>query len=344
MSKDEPWTIKRLLDWTKARLESKGAGSSARVESELLLAFSLSCRKIDLYTRLDEVPTDPQMVIFRDLVQRRSKGAPVAHLVKKKEFFSLEFEVGPDVLIPRADSETLVMQCCELAKPLSQPKLLDLGTGSGCLAIAIAHALTKRSQPFECTAVDLSDKALAVAQRNATKHKLTEKIRFLQGDLFSTLTPGESFDIIFSNPPYIPTKDIATLAVDVRDFEPKLALDGGSDGFSVIDRILAEFDPWLKPGGWLVMEIGYDQEEAGRKRFERVENLKLGKTIRDSGGHPRVLLAQKLTELPSAPVAATPVTETPVAETPVVDDPTPVLAPEEAVSPRKGAKGRAKKK
>ena len=289
MSTDQPWTIGRLLDWTTGYLKDKGM-SSPRLEAQVLLAHALKCSRTALYTRFEEQPTEPDRVAFRELVQRRVKGSPVAHLVGRKEFFSLEFEVGPAVLVPRADSEWLVTECLTLAKPMSAPRILDVGTGSGCLAVALAS----QHKTANVTAIDLSPDALAVARRNADKHKLTDRIRFLEGDLFAPLPEGERFDFIVSNPPYIPSGVIPTLAPEVRDHDPHLALDGGPDGFAVIDRLLAESPKYLEPGGYLLVEIGYDQEAAGRERFERAGGWELGKTIQDGEGRPRVLRARRV--------------------------------------------------
>ena len=283
MSADQPWTINRLLEWTTKFLGEKGA-ASPRLEAQVLLAHALKCSRTALYTRFEDVPADAERAAFRELVQRRAKGSPVAHLVGRKEFFSLEFEVGPAVLVPRADSEWLVTECLTLAKPMSGPRILDVGTGSGCLTVALAS----QHKTAVVTATDLSADALAIARRNAARHKLGERIRFLEGDLFAPLPEGERFDFIVSNPPYIPTGVIPTLAAEVRDHEPRLALDGGGDGFAVIDQLLAESPKYLEPGGYLLIEIGYDQEAEGRKRFE-AGGWELGKTIQDAEGRARVL-------------------------------------------------------
>ena len=288
MSTDQAWTIGRLLDWTTKYLEDKGA-ASPRLEAQLLLAYALKCSRTALYTRFEEQPAEPDRTAFRELVQRRVKGSPVAHLVGRKEFFSLEFEVGPAVLVPRADSEWLVTECLTLAKPMSAPRILDVGTGSGCLAIALAQ----QHKTAVVTAIDISPDALAVARRNAARHKLEDRVRFLEGDLFGPIPTGERFDFILSNPPYIPTGVIPTLAAEVRDHEPRIALDGGSDGFAVIDRLLLESPTYLEPGGHLLIEIGYDQEVSGRERFERAGGWELGKTIHDGEGRPRVLRARR---------------------------------------------------
>lgn len=288
MSTDLPWTIGRLLDWTTQYLQGKGI-ESARLEAELLLAHALGCARIMLYTRHTEEPSEERRGRFRELVKRRLEGCPVAHLLGRKEFFSMEFEVTPAVLIPRADSEWLVTECLGLIKSLSTPRVLDLGTGSGCLALAIA----KQNKKAQVTAVEVSAEALGVARRNAERHGLTARVRFLQSDLYAAVPPEERFDVIVSNPPYIRRSELAQLAVEVRDHEPWLALDGGEDGFALIDRLIAETPNYLAKEGTLLIEIGYDQEEQARSRFDRAGGWHLLRTIQDGAGHPRVVRARR---------------------------------------------------
>jgi release factor glutamine methyltransferase len=287
VSTDGPWTIGRLLEWTAGYLQQKGV-ESPRLEAELLLAHALASPRIQLYTRFDEVPDEPLRKAFRQLIQRRLEGAPVAHLLGRKEFFSLDFEVGPDVLVPRPDSEWLVTECLKRAKGLEAPAVLDVGTGSGCLAIAVAC----RHKGARVTAIDLSRAALEVARRNAERHKVAERVRFLEGDLFAPLPPGETFDFILSNPPYVPTAEVAGLAPEVRDHEPRLALDGGPDGFAVLDRLLAGAPAHLAPGGHLLVEIHSGLEGPSRARFERVKGYALERTVPDLAGLPRLLVAR----------------------------------------------------
>ena len=257
---DRPaWTIGTLLDWTAGFLHKKGA-EYPRLDA-VLLANVLGCRRIELYTRHTETATEDVRERYRELIRRRTEGCPVAYLVGQKEFFSLTFEVDSAVLIPRPDSEHVVLECLRLAKGMAGPRVLDLGVGSGNLSVAIAfHLKTAR-----VVAVDLSASALAVAQRNAVKHNVAERIQFREGDLFAALQTGEQVDFVISNPPYIRTADIATLAVGVAGFEPKLALDGGPDGFAIFDRILsgATFDA----GGNSSSRWGIQHEDA-RRKFE----------------------------------------------------------------------------
>ncbi len=284
---EPPWTIGRLLEWTTGFLTQKGS-ESPRLDTEVLLAHALGCKRIELYTRHDEAASEEGRQKFRDLIRRRIEGCPVAYLVGRKEFFSLEFEVGPTVLIPRPDSECAVDECLRLARGMAEPKILDIGTGSGNLAVALAH----QHKRAKVTTIDLSAEALAVAARNADRHGVRERIHFLQGDVYAPLDPGERFDFIVSNPPYIRHGDIAQLPTGVRDYEPHLALDGGADGFAVFDRIVSGAPAHLVPGGWLIIEIGTAQEGPGRERISRVQGFELARTVHDGSGHPRVLRAQ----------------------------------------------------
>lgn len=283
----EEWTIGRLLDWTAQHLAKKGS-ESPRLDAEVLLAQALGCRRIDLYTRYEEQADDAARERFRALVRQRLEGCPVAYLVGRKEFFALPFEVGPAVLIPRPESEFVVMECLRLAKAMEHPRVLDIGTGSGNLAVAIA----RQQANAEVTAVDLSPEALALARRNAEKLGVAERIRFLHGDLFAPVPAVERFDFIVSNPPYIASDDMASLPVGVRDYEPHLALNGGPGGYSVLDRLLAEAPNHLEPGGYLIVEIGAPQEQPVRERFSRYPAYELAPTIYDYSRHPRVLCAR----------------------------------------------------
>jgi release factor glutamine methyltransferase len=285
---EEPWTIGRLLEWTTQYLARKGV-ESPRLDAQLLLAHALGCTRTQLYTRYEELASEEGRQKFRALVRQRVQGSPVFYLVGRREFYALEFEVSPAVLIPRPDTETLVGECLRLAKEVATPHLLDVGTGSGCVAVTVA-----RHHPgAQVTAVDLSPEALAVAARNAARHGVSERVRFLEGDLFAPLSPGAPFDFILSNPPYIPRGEIAGLAPDVRDHEPHLALDGGPDGFAVFDRLVAEAPTWLKPGGYLLLEINSTREGPARARLEGYAGYELGPTLHDRAGQPRVLRARR---------------------------------------------------
>jgi release factor glutamine methyltransferase len=287
MSTDQAWTVGRLLDWTGKYLSDKGS-ESPRLDTEVLLAHSLGCKRIELYTRHDEEVPDEGRQRFKALIRQRIEGCPVAYLVGRKEFYSLELEVNRSVLIPRPDTETVVDECLQLAKEMPQPSVLDIGTGSGCLAVAVA----KYCKQARVTAIDIDGEALRLAARNATKHGVAERVKFLEGDLFAPLPEGENFDFVLSNPPYIPRGDIAGLAVGVRDYEPHRALDGGPNGLEVLTRLVQEAPVWLRPGGYLIVEIGAPQEAPARGQIEARKGFELAKTVFDSAGHPRVVRAR----------------------------------------------------
>ena len=283
----EPWTVKRLLDWTQQFLREKGI-DSPRVDAEILLAHVLQCKRIDLYVRSAEEPEEVARTTFRGLIKRRVEGCPVAYLVGERAFFLLTFEVTPSVLIPRPETEDLVAEGLRIIKEQATPRILDIGTGSGCIAISIVH----QHKTVQATAVDVSPEALAVAQRNAARHNIAERIRFLESDLFSAIPGGERFNLILSNPPYIADHEFAGLAVDVREHEPRLALDGGTDGLSVYRRLIAAAPDYLEPGGTLLLEIGATQEIAVSGLLETQGDFESIRTLKDRAGHPRVLAAK----------------------------------------------------
>jgi release factor glutamine methyltransferase len=284
------WTNKALLTWTTQFLASKGI-ESPRAEAQILLAHVLKCNKVDLLVRYDEQPSEAERGRFRELIQRRVAGWPVAYLVGTRDFYLLSFDVSPAVLVPRPETETLVLEALGTLKPLAAPAVLDLGTGSGCIAVSIAY----QKKDARVTAVDVSPDALAVARRNAAKHGVADRIEFLQGDLFAPVPPGRTFDLVVSNPPYIAPGEFPSLAPDVRDHEPRIALEGGPDGLAFYRRIAAGVGPFLKPGGRLLMEIGYTQDEFVRAILAAEAALEVGPTLRDMGGHPRVVAARKRT-------------------------------------------------
>ena len=287
---EQTWTVGTLLNWTANFLAQKGC-ESPRIDAEVLLAHALGCKRIDLYgMRHGEEAGDEVRQRYRELIRKRVEGCPVAYLVGRKEFFSLEFEVSPAVLIPRPDSEVAVMECLALAKAQTAPRILDIGTGSGNLAVAIA----KRHAGAQVTAVDASAAALEVARHNAAKHGVAKRITFLHGDLFGPVGGGEAFDFIVSNPPYIPTAEIPQLPPGVRDFEPRQALDGGADGFEVFQRLVAQARQHLHQSGYLIVEIGAPQETEARRRVGEVTEYELLPTVRDFSGHPRVIKARRL--------------------------------------------------
>jgi release factor glutamine methyltransferase len=285
---DEPWTVGRLLTWTTDFLRKKGS-ESPRLDAEVLLAEVLNCDRVKLYTGYDEQVGERDRSAYRELVRRRAEGAPVAYLVGRKEFFSLTLKVSPAVLIPRPDTETVVVEFLDQFAEEEPVRAVDVGTGSGCIAIACA-----RHRPrARFVAIDQSREALEIARLNARAHGVDDRVEFLQGDLLEPVQGSEPFDAILSNPPYIPTDVIPTLEPGVRDYEPHTALDGGPDGLAVVSRLIDQAVPRLKPGGRLILEIGTAQERPVRDRIAAHPQLVLAPTIRDAANHPRVVRATR---------------------------------------------------
>lgn len=253
----DQWTVRSVLEWTTGYLAEHGS-ESPRLEAEILLAHARRCPRIQLYTHFDDVLPDDVRASMRALVQRRAKLEPVAYLVGHREFFSLDFEVTPDVFIPRPETETLVMEALAVTKQQPTARILELCTGSGCIPIAIAV----NAPQAEVTAVEQSEPALALARRNAERHHVTGRVRFLQGDLFEPLEPDSRFDVIVTNPPYVATDDTEHLEPGVRLHEPHAALFAGPDGLEVIRRIVAGAPEHLAPGGTLLIEFSPEQSEA----------------------------------------------------------------------------------
>lgn len=280
------WTVRRILDWTIPHLKSFGS-ESPRLDAEILLAHARACPRIQLYTNYDQPLTDTQRATMRNLVKRRAAAEPVAYLVGHREFFGLDFRVTKDILIPRPDTETLVVDAIEALKPLAVPRVLDVGTGSGCIAISLAVNCPNA----EVTAIDLSEPALRIAKENAEKHKVSGQIRWIHGDLFQSLQTGEQFDLIASNPPYIASAEIETLSADVRLYEPRSALDGGQDGLDVIRRLIAEAPPHLVLKGKLLIEISDEQADAVTQLLASNGSYDDIAVLKDLAKQPRVVRA-----------------------------------------------------
>lgn len=287
---DGPWTVERVLAWTRGFFERKKI-DSPRLSAELIISHVLGVPRIHLYTDYQRPLDEAQLTTLRELVKRAGEEEPIAYLTGKAHFFNLELGVTRDVLIPRPDTETLVEQAMSLVKNtpgFETPRVLDLCTGSGAVAIAIAYHV----KTAQVIASDISDAALAVAKSNVEKHQLADRVTLLQGDLFSALeahVDKTAFDILVANPPYIATGVIDTLARSVRDYEPRLALDGGPDGLDPHRRILSGAAERLRAGGRIFLEIAFDQHDAALALASDYPELEAPRIIRDYAGHPRVL-------------------------------------------------------
>ncbi|HEX4986678.1 MAG TPA: peptide chain release factor N(5)-glutamine methyltransferase [Burkholderiales bacterium] len=260
-------------------LHEAAAGPDARREAQLLLAHALGVSRSWLIAH-DDAPVDAAAAgEYRDLLSRRKAGEPVAYLLGRREFHGLEFRVGPDVLIPRPDTETLVDAALGLAAAHGCRSILDLGTGSGCVAVSLAHELPGA----HVCAVDASGAALRVARGNAAAHGVD--VEFLEGSWFGPVV-GRRFDMIVSNPPYVASGDPHLLEGDLR-FEPAAALVGGRDGLEAIRALVADAPAHLRAGGWLLLEHGYDQAGACRDLLAATGFGSL-LALRDLAGLPRV--------------------------------------------------------
>jgi release factor glutamine methyltransferase len=277
------WTVRHLLTWTAKHFASKRIDDPAK-EARLLLAHALGCRPIEVLTRYDDEPTDAERAQFRDLIRRRADGCPVAYLVGTKDFYLLTFEVTPAVLIPRPDTETLVQAGVDFLKGKPTPTVLDLCTGSGCVGVSVAHHV----KAARVTATDVSPEASAVAARNAARLGVSDRVTVLTGDLFAPLPADARFDLIACNPPYVSPSEIQALDPGVRDFEPRLALDGGPDGLQFYRRIATAAAGWLKPTGGLMLEVGWTQDAAVRDLFAAAGWTSLG-SVKDLAGRWRVV-------------------------------------------------------
>lgn len=253
--RDEPWTIVRLLRWTTDYLSGKGV-ETPRLDTEVMLADLLGFSRVDLYLNYDRPLQPEELSGFRERVRRRANREPVAYITSRKEFYSLDLEVGPEALIPRPETELLVEEAVRLVRDrwpkCASLRLVDLGAGSGAMALALASQLRQAA----LWALDLSGQALELARRNASRHGVEGRIKFLQGDLLAPLAGEEkAFHLIAANLPYVPRAAFADMAPEARDHEPRLSLDGGEDGLDLIRRAIAQAKPLIKPGGALLLEV-----------------------------------------------------------------------------------------
>ncbi|MDA0589547.1 MAG: peptide chain release factor N(5)-glutamine methyltransferase [Planctomycetota bacterium] len=290
-TQQQDWTVRMVLDWTIAHLKQHGS-ESPRLDAEILLAHARGCQRIQLYTNYD-TPLEPeQRAKMRELVKRRATLEPVAYLVGFREFFGLDFEVGPGVFIPRPDTETLVVTLLEVAKEMTSPetlRVLDVCTGTGCIPISVAANCPRAI----VTAVELDENVVKMAQRNAEKNNVASRVRILQGNLFEPLSPDAQFEFIASNPPYVTDEEMDELQPDVRFHEPHLALRGGRDGLDIVRRLLAEAPSRLARGGVMLMEIAGEQAETVRQLYAETGQFEAADIAKDLGGRSRVVWARK---------------------------------------------------
>ena len=278
-----------MLEWTTGRFQRAGL-EPARLEAQVLLAHALSCDRVSLYTQYDKPLKPEELARYRSMIQRRLAGEPVAYLVGEQEFWSLPFHVDPAVLIPRRDTETLIEvvldACSERNAELS---IVDIATGSGAIAITLARELSQAT----VVATDVSKAALALCERNAERHQVRARVEARWGDIWAPFDQDERFDVVVANPPYIPSADIEALAPEVR-CEPRLALDGGEDGLVLLRRVVAGARDYIRPGGLLAVEHGFDQAEHVARLIAATEAFDPPTLRHDLGGNPRITWARRL--------------------------------------------------
>lgn len=285
-----------MLEWTADFLKRRGA-DSPRLDAEVLLAEALNCQRIQLYTAFGDVVDEKPRAAFREFVRRRAEGTPVAYIVGRREFYSLTFQVTPDVLIPRPETEFLVISLLDCARKNKENsggdaerlEICDVGTGSGAVAVAAAVHLPQA----RITALDVCPKALAVARENAKTHRVADRIEFIESDLFQAAPAQRRFDYIVSNPPYVTEAEMAALAPDVRDHEPRGALVAGPRGTEVIERMLPAAVERLQPGGRLLIEISPTIHDAVLQLLAATDGLQPGETVKDLARLPRVVQATR---------------------------------------------------
>jgi release factor glutamine methyltransferase len=288
---EEDWTILKVLQWTTGYFSRKSI-EQPRANAEVLLAHTLGVERIQLYIRYDQPLNTGELARFREAVRRRAAHEPTQYITREQEFWSLSFQVTPSVLIPRPETELLVEEALKILQDSPHGRVLDLGTGSGAIAVALAH----ERPSLHVVATDRSPEALAVARKNAVRHSVQDRISFTAMDLFGALRPSHPlFDLIVSNPPYIGDAELSGLSPEILHHEPTAALRGGGpNGLDIIRKILADAHTHLVSGGSILLEIGMGQAEVlseeppGNSHWEQFEFIK------DYSGILRVLRTRKV--------------------------------------------------
>lgn len=289
-------TIKTALQFG-AKLLMQSGSPSAILDAELLLLHGYGVRgiamnKIKLITNFNDIIPESIYDLYIEFIEQRCQGKPVQYITGKQEFMGLEIEVSEEVLIPRGDTEIIVEKLVELANKSSALNIIDMCTGTGAIAVSLAHFLPKAM----ITAVDISEAALECCNRNIVKHSLQNRVKAIKSNLFEDLTSlklTNIIDMVVSNPPYIPTRDIASLSTNVKDFEPMLALDGGTDGLNFYRSIIHNAGIYLKSGGILAFEIGYDQGQHIMDMIKENGNYYDLECFKDLAGFDRCIIARK---------------------------------------------------
>jgi release factor glutamine methyltransferase len=289
-------TVASARVWAIQQLKRAQMKSPA-VTADLLLAFVLGWDRVRVLSHPEEFIPDTTWARLQALVLRRAKGEPFQYLTGEREFYGLGFRTGPGALIPRPETEILVEEAIHLIRLGSLPRarFLDIGTGSGCIAIAVAHEIPSAIG----WAVDISEAALEIARGNAIRHGVAERILLIRSNLLECFPRNPSFDFIFCNPPYVALKDYDSLPSEVRDYEPHLALFGGENGMEFYQKLATELPSRLMPGGYLLLELGAGQAEQVKQLIEN-EGLLVEKILSDLQGIPRCLVGHKVPQGPGA--------------------------------------------
>ena len=278
--------IQTLLNQASKTLKQL-SNTSSKLDSEILLSKIIKKNRKYLILNSNEELKKKNIKSFDYLVKRRKKGEPIAYLINKKEFWKQNFYINQNVLIPRPDTETLVEETLKLFNVNSKLNMLDIGTGSGCILISIL----KERRNFFGTGIDISKKAINVARFNAKMHQLSNRVKFYNSDVDKFLIG--KYDLVVSNPPYIKRQDLKYLEVDVKGFEPKLALDGGKDGFSKITKVISKTSTLLKKNGRFILEIGFGQKKKILSILKQ-NNFFINKVVKDYGKNDRCVISTKI--------------------------------------------------
>ena len=278
--------IQTLLNQASKTLKQL-SNTSSKLDSEILLSKIIKKNRKYLILNSNEELKKENIKSFDYLVKRRKKGEPIAYLINKKEFWKQNFYINQNVLIPRPDTETLVEETLKLFNVNSKLNMLDIGTGSGCILLSIL----KERRNFFGTGIDISKKAINVARFNAKMHQLSNRVKFYNSDVDKFLIG--KYDLVVSNPPYIKRQDLKYLEVDVKGFEPKLALDGGKDGFSKITKVISKTSTLLKRNGRFILEIGFGQKKNILSILKQ-NNFFINKVVKDYGKNDRCVISTKI--------------------------------------------------
>lgn len=278
--------LANAVSLTTEKLAS-GEVPDARRDAELIVSFVTGKDKTFLIAHPEHELSANEKNHLNKLIERRLTREPLQYILGRQEFYGLNFEVTPDVLIPRPETEILVERAIEFLQPLDDPTFCEIGVGSGCISVSVLHNV----RTAKATATDVSTKAINIASANAVKHAVDDRIEFVESDVYSNI-PETQFDAILSNPPYVPEIDLDSVQPEVRDFEPQLALTSGPQGLAVITRLIREAPEFLKPGGMLIFEMGFNQSTAVSRMFDMTV-WQIFEILPDLQSIPRIAVAVK---------------------------------------------------